>query len=172
MDKKKSSITDFYNPNLGALDFKEVVRAVFDYMNNDREKFYDIVVGCDSSSEERPSFPVAIVVLRVGYGGRFFFKKIRYPEERKFYNLHQRILQEIFISCEFALSLRDDLKTIVDSSKSKLKYQCRYIHADIGEKGRTRDMIKEVISLIKSNGFEAKIKPESFAASIVADRFT
>ncbi len=171
MSDNDTTITDFFNPHLGALDFKAVVRAVFDYMNDDPGKFYDIVVGCDSTSEERPAFPVAIVVLRVGHGGRFFFKKIRYPETRKFYNLHQRILQEILISCEFALSLRDGLKTMVDNSQSKLKYQCRYIHADIGEKGKTRDMIKEVISLIKSNGFEAKIKPDSFAASIVADRF-
>lgn len=172
MDYQDSKTTDFFNPNLGALEFKEVIKAVFDYMNEDREKFYDVVVGCDSSSEERPAFPVAIVVLRVGHGGRFFFKKIRYPEEKKFYNLHQRILQEILISCEFALSLRDGLRTMIDSSGIKFKHQCRYIHADIGPTGKTRDMIKEVVSLIKSNGFEAKIKPESFAASIVADRFT
>jgi len=28
------------------------------------------------------------------------------------------------------------------------------------------------VGLIKSNGFEAKIKPESYAASVVADRYT
>jgi len=33
-------------------------------------------------------------------------------------------------------------------------------------------MIKEVVNLIKGNGFEAKIKPESYAASTIADRFT
>ena len=53
-----------------------------------------------------------------------------------------------------------------------LNYQFQYIHADIGVSGPTKDMIKEVVGLIKSNGFQAKIKPESFAASIVADRFS
>jgi len=33
-------------------------------------------------------------------------------------------------------------------------------------------MIKEVTGLIRGNGFEAKIKPESFAASTVADRYS
>jgi len=42
----------------------------------------------------------------------------------------------------------------------------------VGEQGQTRDMVKEVVGLIKSNGFEPKIKPESFAASVVADRYT
>jgi len=32
-------------------------------------------------------------------------------------------------------------------------------------------MIKEVIGLIRGNGFEPRIKPESFAASNVADRY-
>ncbi|HEX68148.1 MAG TPA: hypothetical protein ENG13_03675, partial [bacterium] len=51
-------------------------------------------------------------------------------------------------------------------------YQFRYIHADIGGNGETKDMIKEVAGLIRGNGFEPKIKPESFAASIVADRYS
>jgi len=33
-------------------------------------------------------------------------------------------------------------------------------------------MIKEVVGLIKGNGFEAKIKPEAYVASAVADRYT
>ena len=51
-------------------------------------------------------------------------------------------------------------------------YQFRYIHADVGENGATKDMIKEVTGLIRGNGFEPKIKPYSFAASTVADRYS
>jgi len=66
--------------------------------------------------------------------------------------------------------LREVLK---EKTKNKnYNYQLRYIHADIGENGATKDMIKEVIGLIKGNGFEPKIKPESFAASVVADRYS
>jgi predicted RNase H-related nuclease YkuK (DUF458 family) len=52
------------------------------------------------------------------------------------------------------------------------RWQFRYIHADIGEQGQTRDMIKEIVGLIKGNGFEPKIKPESFVASTIADRYS
>jgi len=38
------------------------------YMKEKPEKFYDIIVGCDSSSGEEPHFPVAAVILRVGEG--------------------------------------------------------------------------------------------------------
>ncbi len=159
----------FYNPSKGNLDFKGVVKEIISYISEKPEKFYDVIVGCDSSSGEEPNFPVAIVVLRMGEGGRFFLKKFHY-QNKKFYNLKQRILEEVFLSCQLALSLREVLK---EKTKNKnYNYQLRYIHADIGENGATKDMIKEVIGLIKGNGFEPKIKPESFAASVVADRYS
>lgn len=164
---------NFYNPTLGKLNFDGVIEEIFNYTQESPHKFYDIVVGCDSSSDEKLAFPVAIVVLRVGQGGRFFLKKIRYPESQKkrLSNWHQRVLQEVLLSCELALSFREALQKRVKQSSSPVNYQFRYIHADIGEGGPTKDMIREIVGLIKSNGFEPKIKPESFAASVVADRF-
>ena len=163
----------FYNPTLGNLSFEKVIEEIFNYMATSPHKFYDIVVGCDSSSDEKLSFPVAIVILKVGQGGRFFLKKIRYPKSQKkrFSNWHQRVLQEVLLSCELALSFREALQKRNKQNGNQLDYQFRYIHADIGSGGSTKDMIREVVGLIKSNGFEPKIKPESFAASVVADRF-
>jgi len=164
---------NFYNPTVGNLSFDGVIKEIFSYMQKAPGKFYDIVVGCDSSSEEMPAFPVALVVWKVGQGGRFFLTKIRYKgSEKKFYNFHQRILEEVFLSCELALSFREVIGEKIKNSEVPLNYRFQYIHADIGEQGPTKDMIREVIGLIKSNGFEPKIKPESFAASVVADRFS
>jgi len=54
------------------------VDEIFAYMMEKPDKKYEIVVGCDSASEEEPHFPAAIVVRRIGAGGRFggqsFFK--------------------------------------------------------------------------------------------------
>ncbi len=160
----------FYNPTKGNLRLEKVIEELFNYISEKPEKFYDIIVGCDSSSGENPHFPLAVVVLRVGEGGRFFLKKISY-KDRKFYNWKARILEEVFLSCQLALYLRENFEKKIQSSKQEIHYQFRYIHADIGENGQTRDMIKEVTGLIRSNGFEPKIKPESFAASTVADRY-
>lgn len=163
---------NFYNPSKGDLKIEEVIQELLDYIVERPEKSYEIIVGCDSSSSQEPNFPLAIVVLRFGEGGRFFLKRIAY-KGRKFYNWKARILEEVFLSCQLATYLRQNFeKKIKDSKKKNLLYQLRYIHADVGENGKTKDMIKEVIGLIKGNGFEAKIKPESFAASNVADRFS
>lgn len=161
----------FYNPNIGNLKFNQVIDEIFNYIKAEPENFYDIIVGCDSSSQERPQFPVVVVILRKGAGGRFFFKKINY-NDRKFYTLKERILEEVLISCALSLELRETLNQRIEELGSGYNYQFRYIHADIGENGDTKEMIKEVVGLIKGNGFEAKIKPEAYVASAVADRYT
>jgi len=162
---------NFYNPSHGNLKANQVVDEILAYINEKPERFYDIIVGCDSSSGEEPHFPVAVVVLRVGEGGRFFLKKIGY-KNRRFYNWKTRILEEVLLSCQLALYLRENFEKRIKELLRTSNYQFRYIHADIGENGATKDMIKEVTGLIRGNGFEPKIKPESFVASTVADRFS
>jgi predicted RNase H-related nuclease YkuK (DUF458 family) len=46
------------------------------------------------------------------------------------------------------------------------------IHVDIGTRGQTRELITEVAGMIRASGYELKIKPDSFGASKVADRYT
>ena len=158
----------FYNPTRGNLKTSQVIEEILGYMSDKPEEFYDIIVGCDSSSGEEPHFPVAVVILRKGEGGRFFLKKIGY-KNRKFYNWKTRVLEEVLLSCELALFLRENVENKL--KVASFNYQFRYIHADIGENGQTKDMIKEVIGLIRGNGFEPKIKPEAYVASTVADRY-
>lgn len=163
----------FFSPSKGNLSLSEVVSEIFGYMQELPENHYEIVVGCDSPSSDKPFFPIAIVVLRTGAGGRFFLKKMHYPDNflKKFANINwkNRILQEVYLSCEMALSLKEVLEK---ENKLGFKYQFQYIHADVGEQGKTKEMVKEVVGLIKSNGFEPRIKPQSFAATVVADRYT
>ncbi len=162
----------FYNPTRGNLSLNGTIKEIFKYISDDPEKFYDIIVGCDSSSGQEPLFSVAVVILKKHEGGRFFLKKVSYSPKKKFYNWKQRILEEVLISCQLALILREKIEKKIKESPIPLKYEFRYIHADIGENGQTKDMIKEVTGLIRGNGFEPKIKPESYAASTVADRYT
>ena len=44
------------------------------------------------------------------------------------------------------------------------------IHVDVGEKGETKAVIQELVGMIRANNFEVRTKPNSYAASKVADR--
>src|SRR3989344_29688 len=167
---------NFFSPSKGNLSFQEVIKDIKEYIAADSAFFYDIIVVCDSPSSDKPFFPIAIVVLRRGAGGRFFLKKMQYPDNflKRFANINwkNRILQEVYLSCELALSLRETLEKEFGQATLTFNYQFQYIHADVGEIGKTKEMVKEVVGLIRSNGFEARIKPQSFAATVVADRYT
>lgn len=162
----------FHSPTAGKLSFLEMVEEIILYMNREKGN-YDIIVGCDSSSEENPHFPVAVVVIREGRGGRFFLRKESYSflSKKVFNSIKERVLEEVFLSCQLAVYLREELKKRADELCG-VTFSFQYIHADIGENGETKDMIKEVTALIKGNGFKPKIKPESFAASVIADKYT
>jgi predicted RNase H-related nuclease YkuK (DUF458 family) len=166
----------FFSPSKGNMEFNEVIREIYGYISAQPQFFYDIVVGCDSPSSDKPFFPIAIVVLRTGAGGRFFLKKMQYPDAylKRFMHINwkNRILQEVYLSCELALTLRETLEKEFGKATPTFNYQFQYIHADVGEQGKTKEMVREVTGLIKSNGFEPRIKPFSFAASVVADRYT
>ncbi len=149
----------FFNPTKGFLSFKEMAEEILSYMEEEGE--YSIIVGCDSPSSDTPHFPVAVVVLRKGKGGRFFLKKVSYSS-RRFYTTKERVMEEVFLSCKLAVDLRERLGSS----------DVFHIHADIGENGKTKSMIKEVTNFIRGNGFEPRIKPEGFVASNLADRYT
>ena len=102
----------FYNPTVGNLVFEQVMDEMIDYMKADSEKLYEIIVGCDSSSEENPVFPLVIAVLKTGEGGRFFLKKIRFPLEvnKKFKVWKNRVIQEVLLACELACFLRREFE--------------------------------------------------------------
>jgi len=46
------------------------------------------------------------------------------------------------------------------------------VHVDIGSKGKTKEMLQEIIGMVRGSGFDIKTKPESYGASKVADRYT
>ena len=161
----------FYNPTKGQMDLQGVLQEIILYLKEKPERNYEIIVGCDSSAVEEPTFPVVIVVLRKKEGGRFFLTKVHYPAPRKFYNIHDRILEEVLLSCQLASWLKKNFTALAEKEALAVSYQLQYIHADVGKNGATKDMIKEVTGLILGNGFTPMIKPESFAASSVADRF-
>lgn len=172
MNRVRVANGHFYNPTCGELGLDRVVEELINYMQEKPHRAYDVIVGCDSSSDESPVFPVAVVILRRGEGGRFFLRKVHFSksENRKFKNWKMRILEEVMLSCELALVIKEKLENRIIHLREP-GYEFRYIHADIGENGATKDMIREVTGLIRGNGFEPKIKPEAYAASGVADKY-
>jgi predicted RNase H-related nuclease YkuK (DUF458 family) len=155
----------FISPTFGRLDLLAVRKQILSFMAAEPEAKYKLVIGTDSQPKNgnEVDFVSALVVHRQGRGGIYFWRR---KLEKKNYVLRQRIYQEATLSLELA---DEFLEATKQDGISRFDVE---IHVDIGEYGETKEMINEVIGIIRGSGFAVQIKPESYAASKVADRHT
>lgn len=159
----------FVSPSKGELNLEEMVEEITMFVSSDPAMHYRLVVGTDSQTKKingvsEIDFVTAIVIHRIGHGARYFWTKER---QTKKYVLREKIYTETAMSLEVA----EDLVPLIRRRVSPGKYDLE-IHIDVGPIGPTRDMIKEVVGMVAGSGYTAKTKPESYGASIVADRHT
>ena len=154
----------FFNSSLGVrLSPAEVVQEIMAYMGADLTRRYRVTIGTDSEllNTKNADFVTAIAVHRIGNGGRYFWHRF---ELGKFHTLRDRMIQEALISLDIAKEVLSELK------KFPLPEFDFEIHADIGPNGPTNAVIQEIVCMIRAHNFEVRTKPDSYAATIVADR--
>jgi hypothetical protein len=152
---------EFISPTKGKLIFEEMFKEIISFIQEEPKELYHLIVGTDSLPGEEVYFVTAVIIHRIGYGGRYFYRKIINNHMR---SLKQRIFYEATLSLETASLIT------LQFSKNGVSELPIEIHIDIGTKGETKQLIKEVVGMITSSGYAAKIKPESFGASKVADK--
>jgi predicted RNase H-related nuclease YkuK (DUF458 family) len=154
----------FFHPRKGKYSMDMMIREIKDYLGADRNRDYKIMIGTDSQTRTRETlFVTAIIIQRIGKGALFFYTRKSHPAMK---DLRYRIYRET----EYSLHCVDVLK---ESGFFRLAENIPMeIHLDVGQRGETRKVIQEVVGWVTAVGYEAKIKPESVAASAVADRFT
>lgn len=155
----------FFSPSDGQLNLAELLQVLAQYVAEQPQARYKLIIGTDSkTNSESTHFVTAIVVHRVGKGGRFF---VRHQRERPMTSLRQKLMYETVLSLEVISELQAELT----AHHLLVNYDLE-VHVDAGRRGATRVLISDLVGLVMASGFNAKIKPEAFAASSVADRFT
>lgn len=156
----------FVSPTFGKMTLEESCQSIFDYMTEEPKFRYSIMIGTDSEGFGEVDFVTALMVHRIGRGGRCFITKTKVSN---IVELRQKIYQEATLSLEITQLVVKELKRFLSE---EFLFKGLEIHVDIGENGPTREMIKEVVGMVKGSGYTVRIKPESYCASCVADRYT
>lgn len=160
----------FHSPTQGRLSFKEAVISILNFIREEPQFHYRLIIGTDSrETDDSPPaqlFVTAIVIHRVGWGARYFWRGTR---THSLYTIRDRIYQEALLSLQISQKLMDFLDSFPDNHLSNYNVE---IHVDVGNNGPTRSLIKEIVGMIEGMGFVAKVKPDSFGASRVAHRHT
>ncbi|MDO8504255.1 MAG: ribonuclease H-like YkuK family protein [Candidatus Liptonbacteria bacterium] len=153
------------------LSIARVVEETISFMKEDPRRLYRVTIGTDSEllATKEADFVTAVVVHRVGNGGRYFWRRFTIG---RFHTLRDRIIQEVLISLDAAKAILTALKVAAAEESSEMPEWEFEVHADIGEYGETKVMLQEVVGMIRAHNFEARVKPLSYAASNVADRHT
>lgn len=153
----------FISPTRGKITLDEVFNDIKAYMLEKPQFKYKLIIGTDSHLRQDVCFVTAVIVHRIGKGARYYYRRIY---KKGIASLRQRIFTETSLSLE----IMDLLQPKLDELKH-LNMDIE-VHVDIGEKGDTKELIKEVVGWVMGSGYTVKIKPEASGASKVADKYT
>lgn len=157
-------MANFNSPTYGQLSYEGVVEKLAAFIKKDTNFKYKVIVGTDSESRnDGADFVTAIIIHRIGKGGIYFWNR---THVKNVIAIADRIAKETQFSIELAWKLRDTFR------HNGLSGYEPEVHLDVGEGGVTRDMIRWVTGMVLGSGFTFKIKPESYGATKVADRYT
>jgi predicted RNase H-related nuclease YkuK (DUF458 family) len=115
-------------------------------------------IGTDAQKRGRNTdFVTAVVVLDPGHGGRVFYCKTRLEH---IYSLQHKLFTEVGLSLEIALALCEEIpaeqiEVHVDAN-TNIKWESATYH-------------QQLAGMVVGHGFKAHLKPDSWAASHVAD---
>lgn len=116
-----------------------------------------IHVGTDSLNTGRwTQFVTVVVVLNPPHGGRVIYRREAVP---RIISLRERLLAEVWRSIEVAMSL----------SKVAAGDLTIHIDANSQEKHASSKWVQELVGMVVGQGFQARIKPDAWAASAIAD---
>lgn len=156
----------FTSPSKGKMKFEEMMGDIIKYIKGLPTSAYKVIIGSDSMVRNDTCFITAIVVHRLGKGARYYYHK---KTQRKIKSLRQKIFYETALSLEVGGMVH---KYFADFGFDDLDDLNVEIHIDVSVHGDTKNLIREVVGMVTGSGFRAKIKPEAYGASTVADKHT
>lgn len=162
----------YHSETYGKLDIGQIPDKLLKYY--DKMKSYDtsmqIIIGTDSQNFSDTKIVNVIAMICEGHGGIYFY-------EISHISRIIDVRTKLYTETQMSLNVADNLLKAIESDST---YDGLYenvtftIHVDAGhsEKGKTKELIPAIVGWIKSQGFEASVKPDSFVASTIADRIS
>ncbi|MFS8540935.1 MAG: ribonuclease H-like YkuK family protein [Tissierellales bacterium] len=151
-----------YSPTYGKVSYDKMIEIIKDFIKKSPHSNYKISVGTDTQNFGYTKTVIVVAVHREGSGGIFFYdiKKVK-----KITNLNQKLLYET----ENSLNLATKLSKTLEEEAINLGIN---IHVDAGNNGKSAKLIPEIVGWIKACGFNCETKPDSYAASSIANKYS
>lgn len=172
--KHRSKPLRFYNSIHSNMTFEQVFKNLSNFIKQAPCNTYRLSIGTDSQVNKHTVFITAIHLHRVGRGAIGFITKqvLRRPIRSLREKIYYETSKTLEISSYFTPERIDNLIDSILKSKDNpgdIRFE---FHLDVGTHGPTKELISEMVAMASATIFEPKIKPESYAASSYANRYT
>lgn len=158
------------SPTLGKVSLETIAGVIAGRTVCASSGEYNLVIGTDSQNFDETKIVVVIALHHIGHGGTFFYDIQR---TRRINSIGQKLLYETQLSLDYAEKLVKIFKRMRDTGAFDYnKHLNLSIHVDAGKNGPSKQVIPEIVGWITACGFHAVVKPESFAASSIANKYS
>lgn len=154
----------FNSITYGRLRKDEAFNKIAEEIQLNKDDEYVISVGTDSQTYAQMKIVTVIAIHRVGKGGKFFY----YTE---YLDRPNSVRDKLYIETQKSLDISKELTEFLYNRGLDFNI---IIHVDMGDskKGKTYELINEIMGWITAEGFVGKYKPDSNTASEIADRLS
>ena len=161
----------FRNMSQQNITFDMVADKIVNWINEQPHKDYVLAIGTDSQTCSETKVVLSITLHRL-YNGGIFFLHTSYHKPYKHNQLQQKLYEETQASLDTANILIEKLKDRGLDIQNKDSNIHLSIHMDIGKNGPTKKYIQELEGWVRAVGYDYEIKPKSYAASTIADKYS
>lgn len=156
------------SPTYGEVTIDEIVQIIKNKVVKNPTK-YNLMIGTDSQNHDKTKVVSVIALHEIGHGGIFFYDT---HYTRRINDINRKMLYEATCSLNLANDLIYRLEELIEEDFVYSDYIHLEIHVDIGENGNSNQTIPEIVGWIKSCGYDVTIKPDSYAATSIANKYS
>lgn len=164
----------FRSETYGELEIEKIPEKILDFYERSKQwgndSAFQLVVGTDSQNFNDTKMVTVIAVYKEGHGGIFFYDV---DHINRITNVKLKLNAETSRSLEVMTKIAGILES-GEQYREMRENALLSIHVDAGwsDKGKTKELIPALVGWIKACGFDAQVKPDSFAASSIADKIS
>lgn len=153
----------------GEVNIDEIAKIISEFVaNSDSDKF-DIYVGTDSQNFSYTKMVLVIAVHCIGHGGIFFYEV---KHVAKITSIKHKLMTETMMSIELADQLKAAFERLYDKNGFDYTNMHMAIHVDASVDGKSGQVINDISNYVHAYGYEFSIKPDSYAASSIANKIS
>jgi predicted RNase H-related nuclease YkuK (DUF458 family) len=161
-----------YSQTYGNVSLEQSLEKILEFYEKNKNFHtpFHIVVGTDSQNFDYTKVVTVVTAYAEGHGGIFF-------SEIEKIDLITSVRQKLNYETQKSLKYADEIINILENNP---KYEELFIEstftihvdASYNDKGKTKDLIPALTGWIKACGYDYEVKPDSYAASSIADKIS